>query len=259
MVRKISVALSFLTIIPVNVGTFRHPRELSDAAVYFPLVGGLFGSVFAVVAYFSLALLPPGPVVVLLFIGAFLFTRGLHVDGLADTADGLLGGMKKEGALAIMRDSAVGPLGAAAVLLLYLFKYAAITTAGEEFITLLFFAMPVCGRWSMVLAGAFYPPAREGGLGFQFISGMGRCHFLKASFWGCILLAAGPVLLGVKFIFPVLAGAVAAFAMALFLPFLSVRSLGGITGDILGAVNETAEATFILGAVLWLGLSTPIY
>lgn len=258
MVRKLSVALSFLTIIPVNVGVFRNPRELSDAAVFFPLVGGLIGIVFAVTAFYFLLLIPPGPVIVLLFMGTFILTRGLHVDGLADTADGLLGGMKKERALAIMHDSAIGPMGAGAVFLIYLFKYAAINSAGAEFIPLLFFAMPVCGRWSMVLSGASYPPAREGGLGYQFISGLGWRQFLKSSLMGGVLLALTVFYGGAGFIFPVLAGVIFAFAAALLLSFLASRFLGGITGDILGAVNETAEATFVLGAILWLGLISQI-
>lgn len=253
MIRKMAIALSFLTIIPVHVGAFRNSRELSAAAVYFPLVGGLLGCVFALIAYYTLQLLPPGVVVVLLFICSFLLTRGLHVDGLADTADGLLGGLKKERALAIMRDGAVGPLGAFTVFLLYLFKYAVFSATAENLLPLLFFSMPLCGRWSMVLAGALYAPAREGGLGFQFISTLRLRHFLQASCWAFILPAAGLLLMGTGFIYPLLAGAAASLAMALLLAYLAARSLGGITGDILGAVNETAEAAFILGVLLWIG------
>ncbi len=254
MRRKVSIALSFLTVIPVNVGVFQNQREFSDAAVYFPLVGGFLGSIFAIISFYALGRLSPGPIIVLLFIASFLLTKGLHVDGLADTADGLLGSTKRERALAIMRDSAVGPMGAAAVFLLYLLKYAAMSTLALQFILPpVFFYMPVCGRWSMVLAGAFFPPAREGGLGYQFINGLGKGHFLKASLWGAILLGAAFLFPATDLIFPVLSGVIAALAIALLLSFFAAQSLGGITGDILGAVNEVAEASFLLGVLLWVG------
>lgn len=257
--RNFKIALSFLTVIPVNVGVLTNPKELGNSAVYFPLVGALLGTVFAALAYFLLAFIPAGPVAGLLFLVSFLLTRGLHLDGLADMADGLTGGTDRDRSLAIMKDSSVGPMGAAAIFLVYLFKYALFTAAGAGLIPVLSFFMPVCGRWCMVFAGAVFPPARKEGLGNQFLSGMGQRHLFWASLQGITFLALFLLFYQeIRFIIPLFVGVLFAFIAVFLLSFQATRLLGGITGDILGASNEIAEATFLFGAIFGLGLNLPI-
>lgn len=105
-------ALAFLTVIPLPFVRFEADgRELSQAAVYFPLAGATLGLALTGSAWLLLHLLPPAPVAVIALAAGFLLTRGLHLDGLADTADGLIGTTGREKAFKAMEDSATGVMG----------------------------------------------------------------------------------------------------------------------------------------------------
>ncbi len=248
--RKFCLALSFLTIFPCSPRSPLERGELAAAAVYFPLVGALLGLAMGGAVYLLRPLLPTGPLAALTFAAAFLFTRGLHLDGLADTADGLAGALDREKALRIMRDSVIGPLGACALLFVFLFKYAALLAVDAPLFPLAVFSLPFCGRWAMVLAGAAYTAARPEGLGNCFIVELGWKHFLYASFFGAAIILAAACFSSL-FLFPMLCGIATAFILALLLSAYAARRLGGLTGDILGAVNEIAEAGFLLGVIIW--------
>ncbi len=246
--RTFRVALTFLTVIPAGIKFFRGPDELARSASFFPLVGLLLGFLTAAPAALARDILPPGPLIVLVLAGFFFLTRGLHLDGLADTADGLVGGLQRERALAIMKDGPVGPMGAAVVVLVYLLKYAALSSADSSLLLMLILLMPVSGRWSMVLAGSAFGPARKDGLGSQFIQDLSWGRFALSSLvplavlslvgWGNAALAGF-----------LLSGMIAALAVSFLCALLSARRLGGLTGDVLGAVNEIAETAFLLGAL----------
>lgn len=251
--RSFLLALTFLTVIPAGSPPLEGPQALARAAVYFPLVGSLLGLLCAGFAYLALHLFPSGPVVILVLMLSFLLTRGLHIDGLADTVDGLAGGIEREKALKIMRDSAVGPLGAAAVFLIYLLKYVLLSGAEEGQLLLLVFGMFLAGRWGLVLAGAFHAPARNEGLGNSFLTSLKVRHFTLASLWGMAVVTAAFCWQSSLF-FPLLGGIATALAASALFAALAARRLGGLTGDVLGAVNELAEAAFLLGAAGTFGL-----
>jgi adenosylcobinamide-GDP ribazoletransferase len=249
-VKKFCLALSFLTIFPCSPRSPIERGELAAAAAYFPLVGAMLGLFMGGAVYLLRLLIPSGPLAALVLAASFLLTRGLHLDGLADTADGLIGAMDREKALKIMRDSVVGSMGVCALLFVYLFKYAALLAVDTPFFPLAIFSLPFCGRWAMVLAGAAFAPARPDGLGNQFIGELGWKHFLYASFFGAAVIAA-TVCFCSHFIFPMLCGIAVAFTLSLLLSVYAAGRLGGLTGDILGAVNEIAEAGFLLGVIIW--------
>jgi adenosylcobinamide-GDP ribazoletransferase len=249
-VRKFCLALSFLTVIPCSPRPPIERGELAAAAAYFPLVGAVLGLLLGGVAYLLYPLVTPGPLAVMIFVAAFFLTRGLHLDGLADTADGLIGAMDREKALKIMRDSVVGPMGVCALLFVYLFKYAALLAINAPFFPLAVFSLPFCGRWAMVLAGAAFAPARPEGLGNRFIGELGWRHFLYASLLGAAVIAALACFYS-NFIPPMLCGIAVAIIFSLLLSSYAAGRLGGLTGDILGAVNEIAEAGFLLGVIIW--------
>lgn len=251
--RTFRAALTFLTVIPAGIRSFQGPDELARSASYFPLVGLLLGLMSAGLAVVAREVIPTEPLVVLVFAGLFFLTRGLHLDGLADTADGLLGGLQRERALEIMKDGAVGPMGAGVIVLIFLLKYAALAGAGSSILIALFLVMPVSGRWSMVLAGAAFGPARKDGLGSQFIRGLTWGRFALSSivplaviflyFWGRPVFAAS-LLFGMFF----------ALAVSMLCALAAARRLNGLTGDVLGAVNEIAEAAFLLGTLAGWGV-----
>ena len=251
--RTFRVALTFLTVIPAGIKSFRGPDELARSASCFPLVGLLLGLLTAAPTALIRDILPTGPLIVLVIAGLFFLTRGLHLDGLADTADGLVGGLHRERALEIMKDGPVGPMGAAVIVLVYLLKYAALSSADSSMLLVLILLMPVSGRWSMVLAGSAFGPARKDGLGSQFIQDLSWGRFVLSSavplgalffvYWGNAALAAF-----------ILFGMIAALAVSLLFALLAARRLGGLTGDVLGAVNEIAETAFLLGALIGWGI-----
>lgn len=250
ILRKFFVALTFLTILPVSSRFFNKPIKLTDGAVFFPLVGALLGIFFGILFMIGELLIPPGPLVVLLFLLSFIITRGLHIDGLADTADGVVGGMKPERALTIMRSGDVGPVGMFTVVMIYLFKYASMIALATSFLPLAFFGMFLSGRWNMVLLGSAFGPAREDGLGSQFIRGLTGKHSGGASLAGLLLVGLMTWRVPELF-FPLLSGILAAFLCGWLLAYFVARHLRGLTGDVLGAVNEVSEAGFLMGLLLW--------
>ncbi len=247
------VALTFLTILPVRGRFFQKPIQLSDGAAYFPVIGALLGLFFGRLVLLGAHLLPAGPMVVLALMLSFIITRGLHIDGLADTADGVVGGMKRERAFSIMRSGDVGPVGMFAVFVLYLFKYASLVALPAGFLPMAFFGMFFAGRWNIVLVGSSFSPALEDGLGSQFIRGLTGKHFAGALLYGLVVLG-----LFSWWNIELLPGLASGIAVALLGGFLLAhfvaRHLGGLTGDVLGAVNEVSEAGFLLGLLLFKGL-----
>lgn len=247
--RNYLLALSFLTIIPLPFVRFRpEGRELSGSAAWFPLAGATIGGLLALFAWLMLFFLPPAPVAAAALILSFLLTRGLHFDGLADTADGLIGTTDREKAFQAMDDSAVGVMGAAALLLVCLLKYALLAELGLLMPLVLIF-MPLAGRWAVVYAGTWFPPARNRGLGDMFLRGLRWPILLRAT-----LLTAGLIYIFAwwhsMLVIPIIIGCMLALAAAHLLAFYAARRLGGITGDILGAASELGEVFFLFGLYL---------
>jgi adenosylcobinamide-GDP ribazoletransferase len=227
-------ALQFLTIIP-------GPKNLAFvdwgwAAIFFPIIGLLLGTVL-VLSDFPLRLLAsPGLcAAVLVAILAFL-TRGLHLDGLSDTFDGLGAGGDRDRILNVMDDSHVGAFGMIAVLLVIILKIEAIqSTDADRWRVLL--AAPILSRWAMVLLG-YRSLSAKPGLGSSFVNHLRNEHVAVATIISIVLVAAILRAAGIALI--VLTGL---FTLAIRIYFH--RRLGGITGDIFGAVSELTE-TFAL-------------
>jgi adenosylcobinamide-GDP ribazoletransferase len=176
---------------------------------------------------------------VLLTLLLALLTRFLHLDGLADLADGLWGGFTIQRRLEIMKDSRTGSFGAAALSLVLLLK----TASFYSLLTLQtwgpIFVAPALARFSMVVAAYGSTYARpEGGLGQSFLTHMKFTDLLVASAIATGISAAGSLM----YALPLLTSAV---LCAYGIQLISHRMLGGVTGDVLGATNEICE-TIIL-------------
>lgn len=240
-------ALSFLTVIPLPFVRFSSDgREFSNAAVFFPLAGATLGLLIAAAAWLLLHYFPPAPVAVIGLILSFLLTRGLHFDGLADTADGLIGTTSREKAFKAMKDSAVGVMGAGSVFFVYLLKLTLLAELGYLFLPFALFFMPLAGRWAIVCVGACFSPAREQGLGDLFLRELRWPVLLKASLLTAVLLYVFAWWYS-QLVIPVIIGCLLALFAAHLPAFYASRRLGGITGDILGASSEFGEVFFLLG------------
>ena len=126
MLRQLTLAVTFLTGIPLRVEGDVSPADLWRSMGWYPLVGLALGTAAWGVYAGLLELLPSLVVAVLVVLLLEAVTRGLHMDGLMDTADGLLSGAPRERALEIMKDSNVGAMGVVAALLILMLKVAAL-------------------------------------------------------------------------------------------------------------------------------------
>ena len=238
-VRKgLLTALRLLIIVPLPGPREWEPRH---ATKWFTAVGLLIGGAGAVLALLLTALLPAS-VAAVVIVGYLTIVSGcLHLDGLADTADGLVGGRDREEALEIMRDSRIGSMGVAAVFCALALKTSALFALGSEGLWKGALALPLAGRVCMVLAAWFLPYAREGGgLGADFCQSGGRWQTLVP----VVLLAV---------VLPLVAGyrgmTAAAGSVGATIGFIALqdRYIGGATGDTLGATCEVAEAFAAIG------------
>jgi adenosylcobinamide-GDP ribazoletransferase len=252
------VALQFLTRLPVHLDPAPRSRELGLSLLWYPLVGLLLGSILCGGA---LILRHTQPIVAaaLVLVVWVLATGGLHLDGLADTADAWIGAHgDRERALAIMKDAHVGPAAITAVTCVLILKCAAlsayfteqggVTASSPVLLRLAGLLMPpLLGRAAMPLLFATTPYVREGGIGAQIALHQSRTWNFAV---GCVaaVLCLGTGVRGAE---------VVALCVAMFIVARHgcVRLLGGFTGDCAGALIELIEtvAIAVLGIVPPLG------
>ena len=230
-------ALQFLTIFPWARETPRSANDLGAAAIFFPVVGFLLGGILLLA---DIALKPfSAPVLSSVLLVAVLawLTRALHLDGLADTFDGLGVGGDRERMLRVMDDSRTGAFGVVAVVLLLFLKIHALEAIeAERWRALL--AAPALGRWAMALHG-YRSVAAKTGLGSTLIEHLKTKHVIFATVITLVLTVV--VLRGAGIVMMLV---VAAFSTASKKYFH--RRLGGVTGDTFGAVGEISETLVLV-------------
>jgi len=239
-------ALAFLTKIPVPGQKKIDENILAKSSAYFPAAGIVIGVILILFAALFQSIFPLQEGIKaasLLALWVYL-TGALHLDGLADTFDGIGAGATAEERLRIMKDTHTGTFGTVAVVLLLLLKYSILLhLEGAKLFTALFYA-PLLSRWSMVLVMYSTPYAgKKESLGNIFIDKFTPRHFAAAT---AITLAAAlfsPRL----FLFPLLPLTLLVTAA---LRFFFLKKLGGITGDCLGAVNELLELALLFSLAL---------
>lgn len=239
------LALTFLTKLP---WPWRGPADetaLARSMFWFPWVGALLGLIFWAVWAGLMKILPTPAAAGLLLTLTVWLTGGLHLDGLADTADGLGGGRTREETLTIMKDSRVGAFGVISLILGLMLKFSLfLALASQTRGTGVLLLFPIISRWSMVLLAYLSPYARaEGGLGQAMTLGVSPRVLIGASLsaGGLTLLILGA---------PGLVLFIAAGALVWLGRLYFQRRLGGITGDILGATNEVVEIMVLAGALM---------
>jgi adenosylcobinamide-GDP ribazoletransferase len=244
----IFVATAFLTRVPVPL--VARARDVGRAARWFPLVGAAIGGTAALAAWGMRDVIgvPPAlSAILLVTLGAWI-TGALHLDGLADMADGFGGGRNRDDVLRIMRDPRIGSYGAVTLVAVITMKVTALTTLLDRDAALPFLvAAPAISRWTIVVLGTWLPYARaEGGLG-EAVTGAGdKTGLLVAT---AITGAIGFAVLRTAAILPW------GFASVLMVMLgrTTRRRIGGVTGDVFGASVELAETTVLVVGVLLTG------
>jgi adenosylcobinamide-GDP ribazoletransferase len=228
--RALPGAIAFLTIVPIPGGAV---TELSVAAAWFPLVGAAVGAFAGGVRVGAEQLLGRTPATVLAMIALVVVTGALHQDGLADTADGLGARGDRSRRLEVMRDSATGVFGALALIgwALLLLTTLASLDASHAFAALV--VACALARWAALVHTAATPPARADGLGAALHVGPIALGLATATSLVLALalcgLQPGAIALG------------AALLVAALSATFARRTLGGRTGDTLGATVAIAE------------------
>ena len=238
--RGLITAFRTLTLLPVPG---RDAEDFSRSLPFFPVVGAVVGLIVAGVVWVFLDRLglPLAAGAVGCALTALL-TRGLHLDGLADTADALGGGRTRERRLEIMKDPHVGAFGVIAVSTCLLLKAAALSEiASFGHGQFLWIAVPfVISRTVMVEIAVLLPYARaEGGTASPFVRNSRPVHLI-----GALVVAAGVcfALSGYAGLLALLAGLVASGLLILWMRDV----FGGVTGDLLGMANEVIETSLLL-------------
>lgn len=243
MILPLLAAIQFLTVIPFPKSFVGGERELEKCVPYFPIVGLLIGIIVAAFDHIIGFVLPPLPVSVITAIAMTCISGGLHMDGLADTADGFFSARPRDKILAIMRDSRTGVMGVVAVVFLIILKVSLLMSLSPLFRTGIIILMPLAGRCSLVMMMTALSYVRsEGGLATAFGK---RKSWLNVLWASAFLLTAGWIAAhGLGLVVSVSSLLVA----ALFLVYC-FRKIGGYTGDTLGAVCEITEIIPALAAV----------
>jgi adenosylcobinamide-GDP ribazoletransferase len=240
-------AFRFLTIIPVAWRADKDGEYFQNSLHYFPVLGGLIGLAAGTVSLFSRLFLP-GPVVAVVAMILLAIVSGcLHLDGLADTADGFFSSRPKERILEIMRDSRTGAMGVIVIAMVLLLKFAALSSMQSPLLFKAVFLMPIAGRCAIVFSMALLPYARqEGGLGRLFYSE--TCRLSAA--WSFVFLFVLTPFIGIRtmaLLFCIIIGTGVLFSV------WCRQKIGGATGDTLGAICELTEMSVAVGMTSTLG------
>jgi adenosylcobinamide-GDP ribazoletransferase len=230
-------AFQFLTLLPIKRNF--SALQIGRSSVYFPVVGLVIGLILAASNYVFSLILPSAVVVVLLVAAMAVLSGALHLDGLADTLDGMAGHRTVEERLEIMRDSRVGGFGALGVALFLLIEYVSLNSIPGNLRLYILILAPVLGRWAMVNAIFVYPYARPSGLGKAFKDAISWQRFVIAT-------AIGLILSVVLFRVAGLAIMAGVWVIVTLASIYFKRQLNGLTGDTYGAINEIATVSVLL-------------
>lgn len=240
----LAIALIFLTRLPVRTSAPWKKDDLAGSVVMFPLVGMVVGTIGATIYASSNALgLPPFLAASITLALLIVVTGALHEDGLADIADGFGGGETKEDKLRIMRDSRLGSYGTLALALGLVLRIGALAALADPWIVgSALIATSTLSRATMPPAMTFMPQARDNGLAAK----AGRPHpgrstaaILLALAIACICLSLGQVV----------AVLMATALCSGLLLCIAQRQIGGITGDVMGALQQSTEIIGLLALV----------
>jgi adenosylcobinamide-GDP ribazoletransferase len=239
--KKFILMIQFFTRIPINMEIDIKDDDFAKGIVYFPIVG-LVIAIFNVLTYLLFSKISTGLLpVVMTVLANVLITGALHVDGLADTCDGIYSARKKERMLEIMKDSRLGTNGAVAILFDLILRITLLSSISEINIIKVILITTIISKTTVAVL-AYISPKRENGLGGLFVGKVsiknilitlficGMSSFLIFGYMALIIIGLNVVL------------------MIIFRNYI-LKRLGVISGDILGAANEVSEI-FILVVVI---------
>lgn len=239
LLAQLRLAVSFLTIIPVLGCDSRGSEDLAASLGWFPLVGFALGAILAFADFCSRRFLRPAARAALIVIALAVVTGGVHLDGLADTADALGAGRDRTRALEILRDSRIGTFGAIALFFVLILKLSALAGAVHAGRYQAIFLGPGLGRWAMVMTAEGMTYLRGEGAGSTLLGSRGPRNWWVATLISIIGVSLTRSAIGWL-------AALLAVLLSLVLRAFYRRWLGGVTGDLIGAAGEIVETAVLL-------------
>jgi len=232
-------AVTFLTRVPF--GAKRHDdADVGRAVPWFPVVGGLVGLVVAGVYVGASYIVPPLIAATLAISSGVLLTGALHEDGFGDVADAFGSGATGEDALRILKDPRLGTFGVLAVVVSVLLRVAALAALTRHDAILAVPAAYALARGGAVGSMAFFAPV-DRGLGAVYTRSVSRSRALIGV---ATAIAIGAVLARV-WIVPAIA---IVCVLCVVMGALAKRKIGGVNGDVLGAIEQLCEIAILVGA-----------
>ncbi|MEQ1342877.1 adenosylcobinamide-GDP ribazoletransferase [Acinetobacter seifertii] len=236
------IALQFLTVLPIELKTIPMAQQNGRAILFYPLVGLIIGGILFITA----CLLAKLPIVLLASIILILWiwlTGGLHLDGLADTADAWVGGFgDKQRTLQIMKDPSCGPIGVLSLVIICLLKFVLIYVLIEQHQTLFLILVPIVGRVVPSILFLTTSYVREKGLGRSLTD-----HLPKIASW---IITGFVLLLPLYWELQGLIAIIGFLSSLVYLRHLFIKRIGGITGDTVGAAIEISETVLLFTFVV---------
>lgn len=229
-------AMAFLTVIPVATAEGASGERLGRA--YFPAVGALLGLIAGVCFALASAVTTPLLAAVAATSVLAVLTGALHLDGLADAADGLFGRGDVARRLEVMRDSRVGSFGVVAVALVLVGDAAALAGMPAPRALVALVVAGAISRWALLLMIATLPYIRQEGLGIAAGGSHGYFDLVLGS-----AIAAIVCLLDWR---RAAAAVLAAVLVGLVVRVIARRRIGGATGDIYGATAELSQLAALI-------------
>ena len=251
--RAFFIGLQFLTRISVVRQDEWTAEDFGRSVKFFPLIGAVLGAIYAAFAYAFYVWLPtrgiefpPHLTAAVLLVLPPLLTGGIHCDGFMDTMDGVFSGRSRERMLEIMKDSCTGSNAVFCFVVLMFLEFSILLDMPKGVMAAALFVMPVIARLMMVAGITLFPYARPDGLGKAFAQYAGRSALTFAAI--CTLVLTVPL------------GRLAWASLAVCAAFTTFfgnyveKRLGGLTGDVYGAITTLNEGlvllTFLAGAYI---------
>lgn len=249
------IALQFLTIIPIRLKVMPNAQQQRQSLLYYPVVGALLGGLLYGVAI-SFSFLPTIMLASLVLLFWVVMTGGLHLDGLADTADAWVGGFgDAERTLAIMKDPRCGPVGVLSLLLQCLMKWSAIYVLLQNHYAFALLLFPILGRVAPIILLACTPYARAQGLASQLIPS--EPQSFSSHLWTVLVLLSSAAI-SLYWSWQGMLTVVVVLLNIWLLRRMFIKRVGGVTGDLLGASIELTETVALWSLVIALLYATSI-
>lgn len=246
------IALRFLTRIPAPEPRHWSDQHIGRSLLSYPLIGCLLGGLL-LIPYFALTDAPPMLSAALILTFWIWLSGGLHLDGLADSADAWVGGMgDRDKTLLIMKDPASGPSGVSSLIIILLLKFTALHyLLSNDQHWLWLFLSPVIGRSSLLALFLTTRYIRSQGMGAALSQHLPKTAasliLITTLFLITALVAMMTTLNTLATLFIILGSSTALFV---FVRHLIKKRIGGTTGDTAGALLELTETTVLISAVL---------